>query len=164
MIHRGLWVVVRWLAGFAAGLALAAAFLVWRLSVAPISLDYLVPSVARGLAGAESGLVVHVDHTLLSLGPRATVDIVARGVHLARGDAGTELTLPEMTIGFSPRAALRGIIAPTRIVLRDPELRLARAADGSFRLGLGAAAPEKDHWGERQLRDHAAPHPQRPFG
>ena len=80
MIRRTAWWLLRWLAGFAAGLTLAAAFLVWRLSVAPVSLDYLVPSVARALAETESGLVVRIDHTLLSLGPGATIEIVARGV------------------------------------------------------------------------------------
>lgn len=163
MIRRAAWGVLRWLAGFAAGLTLAAAFLVWRLSAAPVSLDYLIPSVARGLAGTESGLVVRIDHTLLSLGPGAAVDIVARGVHLRRGDA--QLTLPELDIGFSLRAALRGVVAPTRIVLREPELRLARAADGTIHLGLGAAAPDTGDWGEQLMRDlAAAPDRQGPLG
>ena len=154
MIRRAAWHTLRWLAGIAAGLALVAGFLVWRFSVAPLSLDYLTPSVARGLAGSESGLVVHVDHTLLSLGPRATIDIVARGVHLRRGDGEAQLTLPELVIGFSVGAALHGVLAPTRIVLNGPQLFLARAADGSFHLGFGAA-PDNEDWGEQLLRDLA---------
>jgi len=165
MIRRTAWSLLRGLAGFAAGLTLAAAFLVWRLSVAPVSLDYLIPSVARGLAETESGLDVRVDHTLLSLGQGAAIDIVARGVHLGRRDGEARLTLPELDIGFSLRAALRGVVAPTRIVLREPELRLERAADGTIHLGLGAAAPDHDEWGEQLLRDlAAAPDRQGPLG
>ncbi len=156
MMRRAAWGAVRWLAGIVAGLALLTGFLVWRLSVAPLSLDFLTPSVARGLAGSESGLVVRIDHTLLSLGPHATIDIIARGVHLRRRDGDARLTLPEMVIGFSLRAALRGVVAPTQIALDGPQLRLARAADGSFHLGLGAAAPGSDDWGEELLRDLAA--------
>jgi hypothetical protein len=163
VIRRATWALLRWLAGFAAGLTLAAAFLVWRLSAAPVSLDYLIPSVARGLAGTESGLVVRIDHTLLSLGPGAAIDIVARGVHLQRRDGEARLTLPELDIGFSLRAALHGVVAPTRIVLREPELRLARAADGTIHLGLGA--PDNGDWGEQLLRDlAAAPDRQGSFG
>ena len=165
MIRRTAWWLLRWLAGFAAGLTLAAAFLVWRLSVAPVSLDYLIPSVARALAETESGLVVRIDHTLLSLGPGATIEIVARGVHLGQRDGAAQLTLPELDIGFSLRAGLRGIVAPTAIVLREPALRLARAADGTVHLGLGAAAPDTGDWGEQLLRDlAAAPDREGPLG
>jgi hypothetical protein len=142
--------VLRWLAAIVGGLALVAGFLVWRLSEAPLSLDALAPSVARGLAGSESGLVVEIDHTLLSLGPHATIDIVARGVHLRRGEA--RLTLPELVIGFSVGAAFKGVLAPTEIALDEPQLTLVRAADGRFHLGLGEASGSDD-WGEQLLRD-----------
>ncbi|HZB90445.1 MAG TPA: AsmA-like C-terminal region-containing protein [Stellaceae bacterium] len=153
MIRRVSSHLLRWLAGIVAGLALAAGFLVWRLSVGPISLDALTPYVARSIAQAESGLSARVDHTLLSLGPGATIDIVARGVHLARRDGGAELTLPEVVMNFSVKAALHGVAAPTRIAVGEPRLRLARAADGSFHLGFADAG---SGWADALLHDLAA--------
>lgn len=165
MIRRASWLLVRWLASVAAGLALALALLVWRLSAGPISLDYLTPQVAAAIADTASGLVVRIDHTLVSLGQGATIDILARGVHLARRGGETELTLPEVALGLSARAALTGVVAPTRIALRAPQLRLERAADGTFRLGLGAEAAVAGDWAEELLRDLvAAPAGHGPLG
>jgi hypothetical protein len=153
MLRRGFWLVMRWLAGLAAGMVLIAGFLVWRLTAGPVSLDSLTPYVADALAESEPGLVVNIDHTLLSLGKGATVEIVARGVHLSRGDGQAQLTLPELVLGLSTRAALSGVVAPTRIVLRHPELQLVRAPDGSFHLGLADVSPETEDWAETMLRD-----------
>ena len=156
MIRRVASRLLHWLAGLAAVLALAAGFLVWRLSAGPISLDALTPYVARSIGAAEAGLVARVDHTFLSLSSARKIEIVAQGVHLARSDGGAELTLPELAMSFSPVAALHGIAAPTRIVLSAPELRLVRAADGSFRLGLGDASAEASDWRDTLLHDLAA--------
>src|SRR5258708_32322318 len=146
MIRSALWLLVRWLAGLIARLALAAGFLVWRLSAGPISLDYLTPHVAAAIERAESGLVVRIDHTLVSLGEGATIDIVARGVHLGRRGGEAQLTLPELALGLSVRAALTGVAAPTRIVLREPQLRLERAKDGTRHLRCGPRTPQGGDW------------------
>jgi hypothetical protein len=151
--------LLRWLAGFAAGLALAAAFLVWRLSSGPVSLDALTPYVDRALAGTEAGVSVEVEQTQLRLRDgAAAVDIVARGVHLSRQNGEARLTLPAVSLGLSLRAALRGVLAPTHIALERPELHLTRAADGSFRLGLeGDEAAGGADWAQVLLHDVAAP-------
>jgi hypothetical protein len=156
MIRHALWLLVRWLAGLVAGLALAAGFLVWRLSAGPISLDYLTPHVAAAIERAESGVVVRIDHTLVSLGEGATIDIVARGVHLGRRGGEAQLTLPELALGLSVRAALTGVAAPTRIMLRAPQLRLERATDGTFHLGFDTETAEGGDWAQDLLRDLAA--------
>jgi hypothetical protein len=51
--------------------------------------------------------------------------------------------VPEVAIALSLPAASRLMIAPTRLVARDPHLRLLRDAEGSFRL-LREEAPEGD--------------------
>jgi hypothetical protein len=165
MMRRVALRLLHWLAAIAGVLALALVLLIWRLSAGPISLDALAPYVARSIAAAESGLTVRVEHTLLSLGPRATIDIVARGVHLTKGDGGAELVLPELAMGFSPEAALRGVAAPTHIVLDAPQLRLERAADGTFHLGLGAAGAGAGDWADALLSGlAAAPNGHGPLG
>src|SRR5262249_55775432 len=108
-------------------------------------------------ADRASGLEARVDHSLIALGDGGSLLVVARGVHLRRGNGDAELTLPELAMGFSLRAALRGVAAPTRIVLRRPELRLQRAADGTFRLGIGPSVSGAGDWAEGVLRELAAP-------
>jgi hypothetical protein len=135
---------------------LVAAF-AWRLTRGPLALDFLGPYVADAIASAQPGLVARIDHTLVSLEQGGTVDIVARGVRLRRSDGDAQLTLPELSLGLSLRAALTGVVAPTRIVLRQPELRLERGTDGAFRIGFGEDEPDAGDWTENLLHDLAAP-------
>ncbi len=147
--------LLRWFAALTAAAALLVAAFVWRLSMGPLALDFLGPYVADAIASAQPGLVARIDHTLVSLEQGGTVDIVARGVRLRRRDGDAQLTLPEVSLGLSLRAALMGVVAPTRIVLRQPELRLERGRDGTFRIGLGEDAPGAGDWAENLLHDLA---------
>src|SRR5579883_2297036 len=156
MIGRTAWRLVRWLAGLAAVLAILAGFVVWRMSLGPLSLDLLAPYVASALSGVGNGFVVRVDHTSVRLEQGATIEILAEGVHLARQDGEARLTLPEISLGLSFTAALRGVIAPTRIALMAPALHLERAMDGTFHLGLDDA-PAADDATARLLRGLAVP-------
>ncbi|HKW54418.1 MAG TPA: AsmA-like C-terminal domain-containing protein [Stellaceae bacterium] len=149
--------VLRWLGVLTAVAALLIAVFVWRLSKGPVALDFLGPYVADVIASSQPGLAAHIDHTLVSLEQGGTVDIVARGVRLRRRDGEAQLTLPELSLGLSLRAALRGVIAPTRIVLRQPDLRLERATDGTFHIGLGEDEPSAGDWADNLLHDLAAP-------
>jgi hypothetical protein len=148
--------LLRWFAAVTVAVALLVAAFVWRLSSGPVALDFLGPYVASALASTQPGLVARIDQTLVSL-EGGTVDIVARGVHLRRRDGAARLTLPELSLGLDLRAALRGDVAPTRIVLRQPELRLERGTDGTFRIGLGEDAPGAGDWAKDLLHDLAAP-------
>ena len=139
-----------------ATLAVAAGFFLWLLSRGPISLDAVAPLVARALS-LGNGLEVSIDHTLLSLGPRGHVEILARGVHFAQAGSGA-LTLPDLAIELSPRAALHGVLAPTRIVVNRPELRLERSADGRFQFAIGEpAGGTGEEWGQKFMGDLLRP-------
>jgi hypothetical protein len=153
MIKHCFWLAMRWLAGLATGLVVAAGVLLWRLTAGPVSLDFLAPQVADALAAARPGLFVTFDRTLVSLGRGSTIEIVARGVHLSRRDGQAQLVLPEVALDLSARAALGGSISPTRIELRAPDLRLVRAEDGSFHLGLADASSESQDWASELLSD-----------
>jgi Protein of unknown function/AsmA-like C-terminal region len=157
MCRRPVALLTQWLIGLVLGLVLAFAALLWRLSIGPLSLDFIAPYVAAAMERAEPGLAIRIDRTLVSLQPRATIEIVARGVHLGERSGEAGLTLPELSLGLSLRAALTGVIAPTIIILRQPELRLERAEDGAFHLGLGGDATPSDNSAEAFLRALAAP-------
>jgi hypothetical protein len=165
MLRRTTGLLLRLVAGLAAGLILTAVALVWRLESGPVSLDFLTPYLAREMARAESGLAVRIDHTVLSLGPGPSLDILARGVRFARASGAAQLMLPELRLELGLRDALMGRLAPTRIVLSEPALHLERSADGSFHFGLTAAESATPEWGDQLLRDVAvAPDRSGPFG
>lgn len=156
MIWRAAGVMVRFLAGFVAGLAIVAGVSIWLLSRGPISLDAIAPYVADVLSRGN-GLTVAIEHTSLSLAPRGRLDVLARGVHLQRADSGA-LVLGELAIEFSPRTLLSGTISPTRIVVNRPELQLERDEDGSFHLGVGDLAPDAaEGWGQKIIGDLVHP-------
>jgi hypothetical protein len=157
MCRHAFWLLTQWLIGLVLGLALAFAALLWRLSTGPMSLDFIAPYVAAAMERAEPGLAVRIDRTLVSLQQQATIEIVARGVHLGERKGEARLTLPELSLGLSLRAAFTGNIAPTIIILRQPELRLERAEDGAFHLDIGDDTAPSENWAEEFLRALAAP-------
>ena len=143
--RHGCILLLRYTAALLAGLAIAGAVLVWRITSGPISLDFMTPWVQQALADPEHGISVSVEHTVLSHDPgSSTVDLVAQGVHLRRTDGSAEVVLPRVALDLSVRAALTGTLAPTRIVLTAPQLRLTRQPDGTIHLGVGEGAGSED--------------------
>jgi hypothetical protein len=165
IVHRLIVWLLGLLGGIVAASAIAITFGAWRLSQGPVSLDVITPYLAKALANDETGITVSIDHTLLSFTSDSKLELVARGVHLAQRGGGT-LTLPEFYIGLSTRAMLAGVIAPTRITLNGPVLRLERDTDGSIHVGLGAdEAGVSDDFGARLIADLAkAPDEHGPLG
>jgi hypothetical protein len=131
----------------------------WRLSQGPIVLDRLTPYLASSLSSGPNGVLVTIDHTVLTW-VHGGLHLFAQGVHLTQPTSGARLTFGAMEIVLSPWAVLEGRLAPSRIVLDRPTLRLVRAPDGSFRLALGeqnAEGKTAEFWGARLVRDVAEP-------
>lgn len=140
-------------------IAAAGGAAIWRLSRGPIVLDSVTPYLASALSSGPNGVVVTIDHTVLSWANRR-IHLFAQGVHLNQPASGAHLTFRGMEIVLSPWALLQGRLAPSRIVLDRPVLRLVRAADGSFHIAVGEQTAESDtaeFWGTRLTRDIAAP-------
>jgi hypothetical protein len=153
MIHHHIVsIVLRFLAGLVAGLLVIAGGGLWLLSRGPIEIDGVAPLIGAALSRGVT-VTVTIDHTLLSLEGRQLL-VLARGVHLQREGSANALSLASAALAFSPRAALRGIIAPTRIVFDQPDLQLERDADGSFHFGIGDLASDSaEDWGRQIIGD-----------
>jgi hypothetical protein len=157
LIRRSARILVRVLAATVAGIAVAVGFLVWLLTQGPLSLDPVAPLIAAAMSRGTD-VVATVDHTLLGLDDSGHVGVLARGVHLSRNDGGAALTLDQVDLAFSLRAALSGVIAPTRISVTRPALRLVRAVDGSFHLGIGGVEDAAaEDWGAKLVGDLVRP-------
>ena len=131
----------------------------WRLSQGPIVLDRMTPYLASALSSGPNGVLVTIDHTVLSWSS-GCFHLQAQGIHLNQPTSGAHLTFRAMEIVLNPWALLEGRLAPSRVVLDRPVLRLVRAPDGSFRLALGEQTAESAiaaFWGERLTRDVAEP-------
>ncbi|HEX4191769.1 MAG TPA: AsmA-like C-terminal domain-containing protein [Stellaceae bacterium] len=156
-MNRVLRILIRVLAALVAGIAVAAGFAVWLVWQGPISLDPIAPLIADALS-RDNGINATVDHTLLSLNNDGHIGILARGVHLSRADSGATLTLDQLNLEINLRAALRGVIAPTRIAVTKPHLQLVREKDGSFHLGVGNLdAPAAEDWGAKFVSNLVKP-------
>ena len=150
-------ILIRFLAALVAGIAVVAGFAVWLLWQGPISLDSIAPLIAAALS-RDNGITATVDHTLLSLNNDGHIGVLARGVHLSRAESGAALTLDEVNIEINLRAALRGVIAPTRIAITKPQLQLVRETDGSFHLGIGELDVREQPVAARDVGPDHVPH------
>lgn len=131
----------------------------WRLSRGPIVLDPVTPYLASALSSGPDGVLVTIDHTVLSWS-NGRIHLLAQGVHLTQPVSGAHLTFRGMEIVLSPWALLQGRLAPSRVALDRPVVRLVRAADGSFHLAVGEQTAESqtaEFWGTRLTREVAAP-------
>jgi hypothetical protein len=129
---------LRWLGSIAAALILLTGFGMWRLMQGPIELDGLTPYVEaalnRSIGGwhvALTGAQLGIDHETRQL------DLRIEGVRLSRPDGEPFAAFPEMVASFSLRALLLGRLAPTRIVVERPMVRLQRDANGLLQLQFG---------------------------
>ncbi len=157
LIRRGLKLGLSFLAAIVAGLAILVGIGAWQLSRGPISLDAVAPYVADMLS-RDNGLLATVDHTLITLADDGKIAIIARGVHLSQTGGSAALDLDELMLEFSPRSFLSGTVAPTRIVVNHPDLRLVRETDGSFHLGVGnMTETASEDWGQKLLGDLVRP-------
>ncbi|MCP5372479.1 MAG: hypothetical protein H6907_12180 [Hyphomicrobiales bacterium] len=127
-------------AGLAAGLAIVAAIVAWRLSAGPISLGFLTPYLERELNGFHESFRIGLDDTVLTwAGAERALDVRVVNVRATRPDGSLIAGVPELSVSLSARAMLQGVVAPQQIELFRPRLRLRRKEDGRLELGFAEA-------------------------
>ena len=117
--------------------ALAVVFAVgaWRLSSGPLSIGFLSPYIEEALQDDDTPYRIEFADTILTwAGWERALDV--RVVDMRIADAGGKplVTAPEVSLGLSGAALLRGILAPSSIELIGPRLTLLRAEEGGLRL------------------------------
>ncbi len=144
--HRKRWRIHRlllWSGSFAAALTFIFGFLLWRLMQGPIDLDRLTPFVQQLLNRSGGGMQVVISGARLGI-DRAThqLDLRLKGVRLTQPDGQPLATLPDLSASFSLRSILLGSMAPTRIVIERPVVRVVRDEAGAVRFGFGDQGTE----------------------
>lgn len=120
---------------------LAATALGWRLAQGPIELPLLARLIEQA-ANRDDGRRLEIGRAALGWegwqGSGLTpLELRLQGVRLAGRDGGTRLDLPDARVSLAIPWLLRGELAPYRIELLHPELRLRRDAEGRLLAGLG---------------------------
>jgi len=120
------------------GLALMLGALFFQLSRGPISLSFLTPLIEQALNSTLDGPSIALHDTVLTWESEASqLDIRATGLQVIDSEGNVQATIPEMSVTFSARALMRGLIAPTRLELFGPRLKVVRSADNRISVGLG---------------------------
>ncbi len=119
-----------------AGFALAAVVLAWRLSSGPIEIDFLTPYVEQGISDANASVEIGALALRWEGFDRPAV-LAARDVRVRQKDGTLIAVVPESSADVSMPKLLRGIVAPLRIDLIRPHLRVTRTEAGDFSFGLG---------------------------
>jgi hypothetical protein len=138
LIRRTTKIALEVLGALLAGIALLVGFLAWRLIYeGPIHMAFLAPYVERSIAEANSDFEVQIEDTVLTWAgwPRG-LDLRAVNLHVKDRQKRDLAVLPQVSLTLSARAMMRGLIAPSKVEILSPDLKLRRRADGVLMFGL----------------------------
>lgn len=112
------------------GAALLSLAAIWQLSQGPIKLTFLNGLIEQALNPQGSSAQVTLQDTVLTWSrEQRSLDVQARGVDLRDPQGRPLARIPELSVNFSGRALLRGLVAPAGLEIRGPRLRLALGGD-----------------------------------
>jgi hypothetical protein len=135
MFHRVALVVLEGLVVLAFAAIAAAGLGAWRLSDGPVSVVFLRPFLDKAVEESLPGYAVELaDVQLAWAGWERGLDIRAVGLRIDGPRGGKVAEFAEAWISLSSEALLRGRIAPARIRVSGPSLRLERGDDGVVRV------------------------------
>ncbi len=122
---------------------LAVTLALFRFASGPVSLAFLGSYLQDKLTEATPGYSWEFDEPVLDWTDlRPSLDITITGVRIKESSGALVAQSPRLDLGLSARGLLLGRIAPTSVELNGASLTLVRLLDGSFRLGVAAAADD----------------------
>lgn len=143
MIRRASLIAVELVAGLLVVAVIVFALLFWRLSAGPISLDFATPYIERALSVEQPQIDVRVQDTeLVWAGWDRAFNIRARNAAVLGAGGKALAILPDVSIGFSVAAMMRGLIAPKRLEVHGLSATIERGEDGALVLGFYAGKDE----------------------
>lgn len=139
MLHGAVRTLFQLLGALVAGLVIALTLVGWRLTSAPIELDFLTPHIEEALSAKDGSFAVALDGTVLALssGSGRMVEMRALGAKVYAGGEMPVASVPEVALTLNGRALLMGVIAPGSVTLYRPEVRLVRDEAGNLQFEMG---------------------------
>ena len=145
-VARQAHLAARALVGLLLAVLLLLAALGWRLAQGPVEIPFLARAIeAEAAAHGGGGTRIEVGQASIAWdGVRSTgltpLQLRLSGLRLLAADGTLRAALPEAAVSLSLPWLLRGELAPSRLELEAPELRLRRDAAGDISVELGASA------------------------
>ena len=141
MIRRTARVFLEFLAGLTAGAMILALVGWWWLSTGPMT--FLNPYIEDALSLRDSTVAVEIDDTVLVwAGWERAVDVRVTNLRVLDFERKVIATLPQVSLGFSLRALMRGLLAPTYLEILAPKVSVIRDTDGQFAASLASGAED----------------------
>ena len=158
MVLKSVRLIIEFAIGAVIGVVILGGLIIWRLSGEPVSLAFLTPYLEDALKAKDGSFTTHLDDTQLTwAGWDRALDIRLIGVRAIKSDGEVIASVPEMGVGLSFRALLRGDIAPTSLEVFRPKLRIVRGKEGGFDIAAEDAGPAAGDILERLLNVLIAP-------
>lgn len=157
-VARGAERVVHVLQGVVIVALLALAALGWRLAQGPVELPWLAQAIEDQANEGREEFRLEIGRAAVGWeGWRSAgltpLELRLAAVRLRDRDGGVRAELPEASVSLSLPWLLRGELAPRRLELREPALRLRRAEDGTLSLELDRATAAPRATGEPDALD-----------
>ncbi|MBO0737596.1 MAG: hypothetical protein J2P48_13655, partial [Alphaproteobacteria bacterium] len=164
--HRWVHRLATAVGAFAAALFLVAAAGLWRLTQGPISLDLVTPYIQEALNRSDRGPRIAVSGGRIGIDRQThQLNLWMEGVRLTQSDGEPLAVFPAVSAAFGLRSFLHGTLAPTRLVIERPVLRLVRNETGTIRLRFGDQHSDASSFGPEILAQLAGQREQgAPFG
>lgn len=106
---------------FMAGLFIIFLLLMWKLYKGPISVPYLKPYIVQALNYDENDYTIDIGSVNIELVRSIQpLRVTANNILLNKKDKMLKIEAPKLYLSFSLRALLKGIIAPSDVVLLNP--------------------------------------------
>lgn len=115
----------------------AVGLLYLRLQHGPISLQFLVEPIQRGLNGEMPGLRFGIEDAIVQLAPGGVIEFRLKNVRLSQDDGGSVAFASLASLELSGSALLSGRIAPARLDLLKPRILLFESDDAPVALSYG---------------------------
>ncbi len=116
---------------YASALSLIALLvLLWHLGKGPVRINFLRPYIIQALTNETSSYDLSVGSVNLELAHSVQpVEIIAKDVRFTDKNGNYVVNAPRLSLSFSARALLKGLLAPSSIEVTEPEMHI-RAAYG----------------------------------
>lgn len=128
--------LVRIFAAFAAILVMAVVLAVWRLSIGPINVTFLTPTIEKIVDHYLPDTHTQINHTIFDWDNIEHVFALSASDVVIKDDANNIIaTVPQSRVSISALGLLTGRLLPLEFLIEKPELSLSRQTDGHWQFG-----------------------------
>lgn len=118
--------------------------LLWHLGKGPVKINFLRPYIIQALTNETSSYDLSVGSVNLELVHSVQpVEIIAKDVQFTDKNGNYVVNAPRLSLSFSARALLKGLLAPSAIEVEEPEMHI-RAAYGVKKEGENSGEALKE--------------------